>query len=340
MILVSLHLLERSLRARLDNFGLDTLVVRELVSSTDPELFCSTDRPDRLGPLDGDGQRIRLRQLFMRAHSDWQTDLLVMTYPSKALSVLAPWLSLETPLVCFTDKLPENALVRINLFRHTGMAAVKRLPDLLRSVISDNLLLIPQGWAPDVERTGFMETTFFRRSHRTRPMETYIDAVTRLAALDRRPPPQVQSALPLLRELEQLQDRQEQWRVVLAGVLGMVLALVYGAIAVFEFRQNLFTAALLRSLGTPGRFLYARQWLENVLVANTAALASILALALFHQQIFGALGFSATILEAGPGNPYWSYEVALILACVNVGAFLSSLPVALGLRKPVGLILS
>jgi len=254
--------------------------------------------------------------------------------------MLAPWLSSETPLVYFTDKLPENILLPISLFRHAGIAAVKRLPNFFRSVVTDNLLLVPQGWALEVERTGFMETTFFRRAQTARPMERYIDAVGAMAVLDRRSPPQIQSALPLLRELEQLQDRQRQWRTILAGVLGLVIALVYGAIAVLEFRQNLFIGALLRSLGTPAPFLYLRQWLENLLIANAAALGSLVLLAMFHQQIFGALGFQRGILDAGNGNPYWSYEVALILACVNVGALLSSLPVAFGLRKPVGTILS
>lgn len=340
MILVSLHLLERSLCARLESFGLNTLVVRELITANDPELLCTADRPDRLAPLEGDGQKIRLRQLFTRAQSEWRIDLVVMTYPSGALPMLAPWLSPETPLVCFTDKLPENMLVRINLLRHAGIAAVKRLPNFFRSAVTENLLLVPQGWAPEVERTGYMETTFFRRTRTERPMERYIEALGAMAILDRRSPPQIQSALPLLRELEQLQDRQRQWRTILASVLGLLLALVYGAIALLEFRQNLFIGALLRSLGTPARFLYLRQWIENFLIANVAAIGSLLLLATFHQQIFGALGFPGSIRDAGNGNPYWSYEVALILACVNVGAFLSSLPVAFGLRKPVGTILS
>ena len=80
------------------------------------------------------------------------------------------------------------------------------------------------------------------------PMQRYVQAVNLLYTVDRRPPPQMQSALPLLKELERLQGRQQQWRALLAGVLGLAVALVYGAIAVLEFRQNLFIGALLRSL--------------------------------------------------------------------------------------------
>jgi len=340
VILVSLHLLERGAQARLEAFGLNTLVVRELITANDPELFCIADRPDRLAPLNSEGQKLRLRQLLMRAQSEWHNDLLVMSYPSTALPMLAPWLSTETPLVYFTDKLPENLLTRVSLLRQSGRAIVRRLPNFFRSVVTENLLLVPQGWASEVERGGFMETTFFQRGTAARSMEKYIEAIATLPALDRRAPPQIQSALPLLRELEQLQERQRQWRTVLAGVLGLVMALVYGAIAILEFRQNLFIGALLRSLGTPAPFLFVRQWLESMLIANVAALGTVLFLATFHQQVFSALGFSRSLLEVGSANPYWNYEVALILICVNAGAFLSSLPVALGLRRPVGTILS
>jgi len=316
------------------------LIVREVIYPKDPELIPNGDRPDRFAPLQLEGQKLRLRQLHMYAQSDWQNDLLVMTYPPEALPIVAPWLSTETPLVCFSDKLPEDILMRVSLFRHSGVALVRHMPSLFRSAISENLLLVPQGWAPEVERTSFTETTFFERGPSARPMPAYIDAVATVAALDRRAPPQIQSALPLLRELDQLQERQKQWRSVLAGVLGLVMALVYGAIAVLEFRQNLFIGALLRSLGAPAKFLYFRQWLENALIANLAAAATIVLLDTFHEQLFGALGFPRTVLDLTHGNPYRSYEVALILISVNIGAFLSSLPVAIGLRKPVGTILS
>ena len=63
-------------------------------------------------------------------------------------------------------------------------------------------------------------------------------------------------------------------------------------------------------------------------------------MAALHQQIFGALGFPRAVLNMNEGNPYWSYEIVLVLLWVNVGAFLSSLPVAAGLRRPVGSILN
>jgi hypothetical protein len=76
------------------------------------------------------------------------------------------------------------------------------------------------------------------------------------------------------------------------------------------------------------------------LLANVAALGTILLIAALHQQIFGALGFPAAVVKAPEAHPYWSLEIALVLLCVNIGAFLSSVPVAIGLRRPVGAILN
>ena len=126
----------------------------------------------------------------------------------------------------------------------------------------------------------------------------------------------------------------------MAGLLGLAVALVFGAIAVLEFRQNAYVSALLRSFGAPGKSLYIRQWLENAVLANLAAISALLLLACFHKELFGALGFPGDLLNLNNVNPYYSWEIALVLLWVNVGAFLSSLSVAIGLKKPVGEILS
>src|SRR5688572_7437786 len=57
IILVAFTLLVRSVRARLETFGLNTLVVREMVPPNDPELFYTADRPDRLEPFSALGEK-------------------------------------------------------------------------------------------------------------------------------------------------------------------------------------------------------------------------------------------------------------------------------------------
>src|ERR1700704_2228061 len=65
VILVTFHLLERSLRERLERFGLNTVLVRETILGDSKELVLHGENPDRLASLDALGEKLRLRQLFV-----------------------------------------------------------------------------------------------------------------------------------------------------------------------------------------------------------------------------------------------------------------------------------
>jgi hypothetical protein len=340
VILVAFNLLERNLRARLENFGMNTIISREVVTVNDATMLPNQIRPDRFAALDSYGEKIRLRQLYMRAHVPWQRDLIVMTYSDEALPLLAPLLHPASALICLSDNMPENSLVEVNFDRQQGTAVVRKPRGLFRPLINQTALLVPQGWSPEAERSGYVETVLFRRAQDQHSIQHFVAAIQNLFIMEEKNVPQIQSAAGMVKELEQLQSRQAQWRSVMAGMLGLALALVFGAIAVLEFRQNAYVSALLRSFGAPGKALYIRQWVENCILANLASISAIVILACFHAELFGMLGFPRDLLNLNSANPYWSWEIALILVWVNIGAFLSSLSVAIGLRKPVGEILS
>ncbi len=340
VILVAFHLMERSLRERLERFGLNTVLVRESVSTESKELILYGIGPDRMAPLAESGKKLRLRQLLVRAQTEWQNNLIVFSYPQEALPVLAEFLSPRTPVICLSETLPEDALVRATIGRQTTVARVQRPQGWIRPLVIDDLLLVPQGMLSDEERLGYIDTTIFQRNDSGPPVSKIVAAVQGLFGMERRSPPQIQSALGLIRDLEDLKERQMQWRNILAGILGVALSLVYGAIAVLEFRQNLYVSALLRSFGTPPQFLYWRHWVENALLANVAAIAAIGLVGLLHRTLFGTLGFPRAVLDFSGGNPYLSAEMLIILCWVNLGGFLSSLPIALGLKQPVGTILN
>jgi hypothetical protein len=340
VILVSFNLLERNLRARLENFGINTIITREMLGSTDPEVLPNQIRPDRLQPLRKYGDEIRLRQFYARAQTPWSRDLMVMSYGQDALPFLKDLLSEKTALVYFNESLPENSLIEIHFQQQTDIAIVRRPEGVWKPLVAQQLLLVPTGWAPDAERVGYVDTTLFRRNENAASIQQFVHAIQALYNTEGRSLPQIQSAVGMIKELENLQSRQMQWRGAMAGLLGLAVALVFGAIAVLEFRQNAYVSALLRSFGAPGKALYIRQWFENAFLANLAAISAILLLACFHSELFKTLGFPRELLNLNKVNPYFSWEIALILFWVNIGAFLSSISVAIGLRKPVGEILS
>lgn len=341
VILVAFHLLERNLRSRLEAFGVNTIITRLPVSGSDHEALPNLARPDLLAPLGAHGEKIRLRQYYTRANTPWHRDLTALSYGDDALPMLAGRLSPQTPHVILSETMPENTLLPFTLGQQNDIAVVRRPDGFLRPLAGQqNALLVPMGWAPDTERIGYVETVLFRRNDQAPTAHHVVASLRNLFAFEQKAPPQIQSALGMIKELEALQARQVRWRSALAGLLGLAVALVFGAIAVLEFRQNAYVSALLRSFGAPGRALYIRQWIENAVLANFAAIAAILILACFHEQIFGLFGFPRDLLDLRAANPYFSREMALILLWVNVGAFLSSISVAIGLKKPVGEILS
>ena len=337
-ILVAFLMLERTIRERLENFGVNTLIVKEMVMLNDPELLPSANRPDRLEGLSAYGEKYRLRQLYGRATTEWPGDLQMMAYPPEAMVWLREYSSPLTGLICISDKWPEDALIKVTVNRQSGQAIVKRPGKLFSPVAKQPLLLLPQGWAPEMERIGYVEVNLLHRAETAPPMQSIMSMISLLFSLDKRMPPQMESPLPMMEELATLQARQAQWRAGLSAMLGLALALVYGAIAVLEFRQNLFVTALLRSLGAPSQFLFVRQWIENAVLANGAAILAVCVLAMVHQSLFGLMGFSKTAMNAG--SPYLSREILMLFLWVNIGAFLSAIPVAIGLRKRVGEILN
>ena len=340
VILVAFHLLEKNLRSRLENFGVNTIVAREPITANDSDHLPNLSRPTRFEPLEAYGTKITFRQLYGTAELGWQKNIMVLTYPDEAIPELAELLHPKTHLVCFSESLPVDSLVEVTLHNQTGAAVVRRTPPLLKPLINQTMLIVPQGWVPDAEAAGFVETTVFQREDKGPAVPKVVESIRAMYAVDNETAPQIQSAVQLLDELESMQARQMQWRTAMASLLGLAVALVFGAIAVLEFRQNAYISALLRSFGTPSKALYVRQWLENAFLANVAALSAIVILASFHSQLFGALGFPRDLLSLESGNPYMSIEILLVLVCVNVGAFISSLSVAIGLRRPVGEILS
>src|SRR5256885_11454108 len=177
VILVGFHLLERSLRERLERFGLNTVLVRETILGDSKELVVRGDSPDRLGCLTACGQKLRLRQLFVRAQSEWHNNMVVFSYPGNALPSLAGYLSPETPVLCLSENLPDQTLLRVTMNRQSALAWVRRPQGWLRPLVTEDLLLVPQGMLARDKNLGFLDTTVFQPRPSHPPLEQLISAI-------------------------------------------------------------------------------------------------------------------------------------------------------------------
>lgn len=146
----------------------------------------------------------------------------------------------------------------------------------------------------------------------------------------------IRSALPLLRQLGEIRVIQRYVLVAVTVGSALVLGLVCGALAWMEFREERYLLALIRSFGVGRLMLLVHAVTENCLVAVLGVAAGLGLLALAGNRMNLAamrlewLGASGGL--TGPGT--W-----MLFAGALFGGLLSCLPVGIGLRKPLGLVL-
>ncbi len=147
----------------------------------------------------------------------------------------------------------------------------------------------------------------------------------------------LQSNLKILEEIERIREIQTQ--ALLGVTLGasLVLGLVFGSLAWMEFREERYLLALIRSFGVGRLSLLAHSLVENIVLAVGGVSLGFLALAVGTRAMnLSALNMEwmleANGLFAGDGMP--------LLVGAALGGLLSGIPIAIGLRKPLGLVLT
>src|SRR5207247_7644169 len=137
---------------------------------------------------------LRLRHVVLRCQTEWESKLLVVTYPSQGMALFIDYLTAETPSIIFSETLPDNALVKVTINRQSVIAQIRRPEGWIRPLVNEDILLVPHGMLADEERLGFIDTTVFQRNPDALPVAKVVAAVSALYATERRTPPQVQSA--------------------------------------------------------------------------------------------------------------------------------------------------
>lgn len=333
----ALLLTERSLEARVARMGAQILVVTEAVTGD------AARQPDlgRLLRTTGDrADLIALRQISVRAQDEYGRDLLVLVYGPESLPALAPLLGAapEAAVHLIHPSLAAGIPVRVTLEGRDYQGATVATPSWWqRFGAGQAIALVPESIAGPWLATGWFEHALLIERHGDLPR--LAAAVRALLALENRSHAQLQSPEALLTELDALRRLQRRAQAGAGLVGGIVVALVFGAIAVLEYRQNRFVAALLRSFGAPAPLLVARYALESLVLTAAAVLAAACALRGFHGGLFALAGFEPALLRLDTLDPYAAGLVWNQARWLALGAGLSLLPIAFGLRQPVGKIL-
>jgi hypothetical protein len=146
----------------------------------------------------------------------------------------------------------------------------------------------------------------------------------------------VRSSLPLLLELRRIQSIQRYVLVAVTIGTALVLGLVCGALAWMEFREERYLLALIRSFGVGRLMLLWHAVAENCLVAVLGVMVGLGLLAGFTHFV----DLSAVEMQWLDGSAaLLRMETAILLSGALCGGLLSCIPVWIGLRKPLGLVL-
>ena len=147
---------------------------------------------------------------------------------------------------------------------------------------------------------------------------------------------QMWSSLPLLLKLQEVREMQRLITIFIAFGSALTLGLVFGALAWMEFREERYLLSLVRSFGVGRPVLFGHATVENCLVAVVGTGLGLAGLCgLMSISYGGPIDLSwlnaDKILNAG--------NMGVLLLGALLGGLLSCIPVAIGLRRPLGLTL-
>jgi hypothetical protein len=332
----------RSLEARVARLGARTLLVTEAVVGDNVR---NAPLSALFAPLADRADLVALRQLSTPARDELGRDCTVMAYDAAALPALAPMLAgdgaKDAPCHLLAPGLPSGVAINVEVDGRDYRAVTVARPAWFEAFAFNRpvVLLPAEGEAAGLEQ-GYIELAMLvARDADAGGVARLAEAVRALLFLENRSTAQVQSPEALLGELERVQTLGRQWQAA-AGLLGGVaVALVFGSIAILEYRQNRFIVALLRSFGAPATLLLLRYAVEALLLAAAAVLAARGILVVAHGQLFALAGFEPALLDRALLDPYGWPDIWRQARWLALGAGLGVLPVALAMRAAVGRVL-
>jgi hypothetical protein len=331
----------RSLETRVARLGAGTLLLTEVAGP---------DRTDRaplgqiLAPLAVHAELIAFRQLPVPARDPLRnTDLLVLAYGRATHAAIAPTLAAApaSALHYITANLPPGLPLDVELDGVQRQVVTLAPPAwLTRLPLFKPLLILPDDHATHWLRQGHLEFCLLLADPaQPDAVRTLADAVRTLLLVENRNTAQLQSPETLLAEIAALETTRLRTQAGAGLVGGIALALVFGAIAGLEYRQNRYIVALLRSFGAPSVLVLLRYAAEAVILLALAGLAARAIAIAAHPLAFGFAGFEPALLDRAFIDPYTWDAVWTQLRWLLAGAALSVAPIALALRQPVGKIL-
>ncbi len=332
--------IERELRIQLENASVFSVYVSEFVAGENAATILRKSYEDEIvwSTRYGKDAVRHLRQPLVSAVWDRNQTVPVYSYTSSLDSLVAGVAETDFPVAWLltTAPSPSRQWVDISLSGKRTLARTAEVPPWIRKGLSvSEAVLVPVEMIEPLLNKGFINHTLANFSSVSQ-VQRFVVEVAAYYRADKRQV-KIVSALEILQNLERI-TRIQQWvRTWIVVGCGMILALTLGSIAWLEYRQDAYLLALLKSFGSPSVVLLLHMFLENLLLVVIGILSVLLAWNSLYQLAAPQLrriGLQAASLPVIPTS-----DVTIILLAGLAGVVLSMVPVAMGLRKPAGLIL-
>ena len=228
---------------------------------------------------------------------------------------------------------------RVKVWKFFFDADVVKPPSILRFIsLNDPLLFIPESMAQAFEQFSVQESVLFLSDDSVdliKIIET-TEALLKKEGFDRY---ELSSPIKWVGELDGVRDLRVKAQAIGGGFVGLLIVLIFGSIAVFEYRQNIFATALFKSFGLHSIHLILRYLIDGLLLLFISFLGAVQLAQLFHGIVFKKAGFAPDLLDVSAFNPYEISGNLYLLILLAIASLVSILPICIALRKPVGKVL-
>ena len=312
--------------------------IHEQISTSDSStLLYKTIQEEELFRKEfGSSQITYLRQAFMSLRNAENKPLLALIYTPEDSELSSK--NQEYPTVWLLTTHPERFKQVESIYHQnvTIAAKTRQIPATIQQKLNVNTAVaIPMSMAGGILRGGF-STHIIGKFESTDEVEkfstlteSYYDAENRRTRNF--------SSLALLKKLKSLDSLQLHLRLGIVLTCGMILAVIIGTIAWLEYRQESYLFALLCSFGTSKLTLLFHAFFENMILVLLGLAATLTTWPHLYDILVDALKINDLQYAHHISLP--PSDLSILFAFSFIGVLLAMIPVALGLRKPAGLIL-
>ncbi|MDA8774708.1 hypothetical protein N9N13_03190 [Opitutales bacterium] len=335
----SFVLTEKAVEKKIESFGLNTMILRSTGFSK-TEVRPSLDQ--LLSSLSEVGTYLPFSSLYVNAELSNKKRAKVIIYNDHSipgLNSLMGWDGSQGPVFLAAYGYPEAMVERVKVWKLFFDAEVVKPPSILRFIsLNDPLLFIPESMAAVFDQFSVQESILFLSDDSVDLIDIIevTEALLKKEGFDRY---ELSSPIKWVGELDGIRDIRNKAQVIGGGFVGLLIVLIFGSIAVFEYRQNIFATALFKSFGLHSIHLIIRYLVEGLLLLFISFLGAVQLAQVFHGVVFRKAGFDSEFLDLAIFNPYEISGNFYLLVLLGFASLVAIIPICIALRKPVGKVL-